>query len=63
MSLSDLAQREAFAREVELVRAGREIERRRIVRWLEDRSEEHSPQVRATLMRLIRRLEAGEGAE
>jgi len=33
------------------------------VRWLEDRSEEHSPQVRATLMRLIRRLEAGEGAE
>lgn len=42
MSLSDLAQREAFAREVELVRAGREIERRRIVRWLEDRSEEHS---------------------
>lgn len=63
MSLSELAQREGFAREVELVRAGRELERRRIVRWLEDRSEEHSAQVRATLTRLIRRLEAGEGAE
>jgi hypothetical protein len=63
MSLSELAQREAFAQEVELVRAGREIERRRLVRWLEARAEEHSPQVRATVLRLARRIEAGEGAE
>jgi hypothetical protein len=40
--------------------ASRRQEREQIVRWILERAEEYSYPVRATVLRFVRRIEAGE---
>jgi len=57
VSLRDLAEREAMATKAPPALDVRELERRRIVRWLLARADEAPPRVATTLARLVRRIE------